>query len=128
VAGRTVHAGLPVATGPPPGAPKQRRRSSPRYDCTASRWRRCWRCTGHYGGAWYKQKKEFDAFPGAILVTTNCVLEPLASYRQNIFTTGEVRSLARRTGLSPDLARSRPCFGHCVALLRDSDTVNVQGD
>mmetsp|Transcript_40859 Transcript_40859/g.78038 ORF Transcript_40859/g.78038 Transcript_40859/m.78038 type:complete len:652 (+) Transcript_40859:143-2098(+) len=45
---------------------------------------------GHYGGAWYKQKKDFHKFPGAILMTSNCILEPLSSYRANIFTTGEV--------------------------------------
>mmetsp|Transcript_12667 Transcript_12667/g.22193 ORF Transcript_12667/g.22193 Transcript_12667/m.22193 type:complete len:124 (-) Transcript_12667:932-1303(-) len=31
---------------------------------------------GHFGGAWYRQKVEFQKFPGAILVTTNCVLDP----------------------------------------------------
>jgi len=28
---------------------------------------------GNYGGAWQDQKAEFDAFPGAILMTTNCI-------------------------------------------------------
>jgi hydroxylamine reductase len=41
---------------------------------------------GHYGGAWQKQKDEFDAFPGAIVVTTNCVLIPKDSYRDRLFT------------------------------------------
>eukprot|EP01023_Acetabularia_acetabulum_P061888 TRINITY_DN7532_c0_g1_i14.p1 TRINITY_DN7532_c0_g1~~TRINITY_DN7532_c0_g1_i14.p1 ORF type:complete len:638 (-),score=115.82 TRINITY_DN7532_c0_g1_i14:1053-2966(-) len=45
---------------------------------------------GHYGGAWYKQKKEFREFPGAVLVTTNCILIPDDTYRDRIFTTGEV--------------------------------------
>lgn len=31
---------------------------------------------GHFGGAWYRQKIDFAAFPGSILVTTNCVLDP----------------------------------------------------
>uniref|UniRef100_A0A7S0RFR5 Hydroxylamine reductase n=1 Tax=Chlamydomonas leiostraca TaxID=1034604 RepID=A0A7S0RFR5_9CHLO len=44
---------------------------------------------GHYGGAWYRQKVDFSHFPGSILVTTNCVLDPLESYRANIFTTNE---------------------------------------
>jgi hydroxylamine reductase len=42
---------------------------------------------GHFGGAWQLQKREFDAFGGAILVTTNCVQEPKASYRDRMFTT-----------------------------------------
>ncbi len=43
---------------------------------------------GHYGGAWQKQKDEFDAFPGAILGTTNCVRAPKESYRDRMFTCG----------------------------------------
>ena len=45
---------------------------------------------GHYGTAWQNQKKEFDAFPGAILMTTNCIQNPRRSYKKNIFTTGTV--------------------------------------
>ncbi len=45
---------------------------------------------GHYGTAWQNQKKEFAAFPGAILMTTNCIQEPQETYLQNIFTTGPV--------------------------------------
>jgi hydroxylamine reductase len=45
---------------------------------------------GNYGGAWQDQAKEFDAFPGAILMTTNCIQAPRESYKQRIFTTGLV--------------------------------------
>jgi hydroxylamine reductase len=45
---------------------------------------------GHFGTAWHNQKKEFPAFPGAILMTTNCIQEPKSSYIDNIFTTGPV--------------------------------------
>ncbi len=45
---------------------------------------------GHYGTAWQNQLKEFAAFPGAILMTTNCIQKPAASYLDNIFTTGLV--------------------------------------
>lgn len=45
---------------------------------------------GHYGTAWQNQAKEFAAFPGAILMTTNCIQKPGESYRDNIFTTGLV--------------------------------------
>lgn len=31
---------------------------------------------------------EFDKFPGAILVTTNCVLDPVRTYKDRMFTTG----------------------------------------
>ncbi|MFH2218466.1 MAG: hydroxylamine reductase [Pseudomonadota bacterium] len=45
---------------------------------------------GHYGTAWQNQAKEFAAFPGAILMTTNCIQKPKDSYSENIFTTGLV--------------------------------------
>jgi len=45
---------------------------------------------GHFGTAWQNQIKEFGAFPGPILMTTNCIQRPQASYRDNIFTTGLV--------------------------------------
>ena len=45
---------------------------------------------GHYGTAWQNQKAEFAAFPGAIIMTTNCIQKPQDSYMGNIFTTGLV--------------------------------------
>jgi hydroxylamine reductase len=45
---------------------------------------------GHYGTAWQNQAKEFDDFPGAIVMTTNCIQKPKDSYKDNIFTTGLV--------------------------------------
>jgi hydroxylamine reductase len=45
---------------------------------------------GNYGGAWQDQAKEFDAFPGAILMTTNCIQKPRDSYKSRIFTAGLV--------------------------------------
>ena len=45
---------------------------------------------GHYGTAWQNQTKEFMDFPGAILMTTNCIQKPRESYQGNIFTTGLV--------------------------------------
>ncbi len=45
---------------------------------------------GHYGTAWQNQQKEFANFPGAVVMTTNCLQKPLASYRENIFTCGLV--------------------------------------
>jgi len=45
---------------------------------------------GHYGTAWQNQIREFAKFPGAILMTTNCIQKPKESYKDNIFTTGQV--------------------------------------
>jgi hydroxylamine reductase len=45
---------------------------------------------GNYGGAWQDQAKEFDAFPGAVLMTTNCIQKPRDNYKNRIFTSGLV--------------------------------------
>jgi hydroxylamine reductase len=45
---------------------------------------------GNYGGAWQDQQQDFAAFPGAVVMTSNCIIEPLLPYRQRIFTTGPV--------------------------------------
>jgi hydroxylamine reductase len=45
---------------------------------------------GNYGGAWQNQRTEFDAFPGAIVMTTNCLQKPKDSYKDRIFTLGLV--------------------------------------
>ena len=45
---------------------------------------------GNYGGAWQNQAAEFDAFPGSILMTTNCIQSPRESYKGRIFTSGLV--------------------------------------
>jgi len=45
---------------------------------------------GHYGTAWQNQQKEFAEFPGAILMTTNCLMRVPPAYADNIFTTGVV--------------------------------------
>lgn len=43
---------------------------------------------GNYGNAWWKQKEEFEAFNGPILMTTNCIVPPKNSYKDRLFTTG----------------------------------------
>ena len=43
---------------------------------------------GNYGNAWWKQKEEFESFNGPILMTTNCIVPPKASYKDRMFTTG----------------------------------------
>ncbi len=43
---------------------------------------------GNYGNAWWKQGEEFEKFNGPILMTTNCVVPPKASYKDRLWTTG----------------------------------------
>ena len=45
---------------------------------------------GNYGNAWWQQKEEFESFNGPILMTTNCIVPPKASYKDRIFTTAAV--------------------------------------
>jgi hydroxylamine reductase len=46
---------------------------------------------GNYGGAWVDQASEFDQFPGAVLMTSNCIQQPKASYKARLFTAGPVQ-------------------------------------
>lgn len=43
---------------------------------------------GNYGNAWWQQKDEFEKFNGPILMTTNCIVPPKASYKDRLYTTG----------------------------------------
>lgn len=43
---------------------------------------------GNYGNAWWKQTTEFESFNGPILMTTNCIVPPKASYKDRLWTTG----------------------------------------
>ena len=45
---------------------------------------------GNFGGAWQDQHAEFAQFPGAIIMTSNCLIEPMPEYKDRIFTTGPV--------------------------------------
>ncbi|UCC68728.1 MAG: hydroxylamine reductase, partial [Armatimonadota bacterium] len=45
---------------------------------------------GNYGGAWQLQRKEFEEFPGAILMTTNCLQGPQETYKDRVFTRSVV--------------------------------------
>jgi len=48
------------------------------------------RLKGNFGTAWQNQQKEFDKIPAAILLTTNCLMPPKASYVDRLFTTAAV--------------------------------------
>lgn len=45
---------------------------------------------GNYGNAWWKQDKEFEAFNGPVLMTTNCLIPPKDSYKDRVYLTGVV--------------------------------------
>ncbi len=74
---------------------------------------------GNYGNSWWKQNKEFEAFNGAILMTTNCITPVQDSYRDRIFTTGMAgypgvahipdREDGRPKDFTPVIERARRC-------------------
>ncbi len=45
---------------------------------------------GNYGNAWWDQNKDFATFNGPIVMTTNCITPPKDSYKDKVFTTGNV--------------------------------------
>lgn len=45
---------------------------------------------GNYGGSWWYQIKDFDTFNGPVILTTNCLVPPLASYKDRVYTTSMV--------------------------------------
>ncbi len=45
---------------------------------------------GNYGGPWQLQQKEFSDLPGCILMTTNCLMRPMKSYVDRIYSTNVV--------------------------------------
>lgn len=45
---------------------------------------------GHFGTHWGNQLHEFKKFPGAILMTSNCLRPPTKKYADRIFTCGPV--------------------------------------
>ena len=45
---------------------------------------------GNYGNSWWLQDKEFASFNGPIVMTTNCLVPPRDSYKDRVFTTGNV--------------------------------------
>lgn len=76
---------------------------------------------GNYGGAWMDQGKEFADFPGAILMTSNCIQQPKVSYEDRIsprersrgpaFNTSPIRTsvpLSRRLCALPASPRTVP--------------------
>ncbi|MGA1866882.1 MAG: hydroxylamine reductase [Thermoplasmatota archaeon] len=74
---------------------------------------------GNYGSSWWKQVIEFGTFNGPILLTSNCLVPPLDSYKDRVFTTGVVgfeglthipdREPGGVKDFSPIIERAREC-------------------
>ncbi|MBS0017417.1 MAG: hydroxylamine reductase [Arthrospira sp. SH-MAG29] len=73
---------------------------------------------GHYGTAWQNQTKDFAKFPGAIVITTNCLMPPHEKYEDKLFTLGpvgypDINYLEDRANLTPDFS---PAIHKALAL------------
>lgn len=68
---------------------------------------------GNYGGSWPHQRQEFESFNGPVLVTTNCLVPPAASYIDRVYTTGPTGF----TGVThiPDAAEGMKDFSALIA-------------
>lgn len=73
---------------------------------------------GNYGNAWWKQKEEFEAFHGPILMTTNCIVPPKDSYKNRLYTTGAAGypgcphipgKIGERKDFSPIIEQAKQC-------------------
>ncbi len=74
---------------------------------------------GNYGSGWQNQQKEFAQFPGAIVMTSNCLLDPnVGQYKGRIFTRSIVGwpGVEHITGddfsAAIECALSQPGFAH----------------
>ena len=80
---------------------------------------------GHYGTAWQNQTKDFAKFPGAIIITTNCLMPPHDHYSDKLFSIGPVgyphltNLPAKEQGI-PDYA---PVIAKALALSGFTETV-----
>lgn len=79
---------------------------------------------GHYGGPWQLQKREFALFPGPILATTNCVLEPPKSYKGRLFTTNEAGLTGVRHIPGDHAAGEKKDFSEVIAAARACEGFN----
>lgn len=86
---------------------------------------------GNYGGAWQDQQVEFATFPGPIVMTSNCLIEPQASYRQRIFTMGPVGWAGVRhltDDLSSVVAAAKSLPGFTAEVPETTVTIGFGGD
>lgn len=74
---------------------------------------------GNYGGAWHQQLKDFEAFNGPIIFTTNCLVPPRkdTTYNHRVFTTG-VTGMPEWTHLTKQLPNGQRDFSEVIILAK----------
>eukprot|EP00727_Mastigamoeba_balamuthi_P002213 m51a1_g1199 putative hydroxylamine reductase (563) ;mRNA; r:448442-450590 len=68
---------------------------------------------GHYGTAWQNQKKEFAAFPGPILMTTNCYIPAPPTYVDRVYSLEPVGGVSVTRTVSKDYSNIIKCAREC---------------
>jgi hydroxylamine reductase len=71
---------------------------------------------GHVGDAWQKQRREFTAFSGPVLATTNCVLIPTEKYKDRLFTTRCTAVPGGKRLTTSDFSEVIECAKRCAPL------------
>jgi len=68
---------------------------------------------GNYGDAWQKQRREFAAFPGPVVVNTNCIVIPDDRYADRVFSFAPVAvpggTVLDESDLSPIIEKALAC-------------------
>jgi hydroxylamine reductase len=68
---------------------------------------------GHFGGAWQNQRREFAAFSGPTLATTNCIVIPPQTYADRLYTTRATAAPGATRIMNNDfsavIARAKAC-------------------
>ncbi len=72
---------------------------------------------GNYGNAWWLQDREFETFNGPVVMTTNCLVPPKASYIDRVFTTGNVAFPGVKT-IAPRNKAGEKDFSQVIALAK----------
>lgn len=80
---------------------------------------------GHYGTAWQNQTREFEAFPGPIVMTTNCLMPPHDTYKDRVYTLGPVGFPGLRHANSGDISEIIAQAMAMAGFTADSDRGSV---
>ena len=82
---------------------------------------------GNYGSAWQLQQWEFAEFPGAILMTTNCLMPPKADYQDRMFTCGPVGFAGVTHLKNRDFSQVIAKAKECAPLVAKTDKTLMTG-
>jgi len=81
---------------------------------------------GNFGGAWYAQQSEFAKFPGPIVMTSNCIIDPnVGQYADRIFTRNIVGWPGVQHIVGDDMSDVIKCAQECKGFPYDEIEYNI---